>query len=291
MPLVPLRSALDGWKPGRRLGSDPVSAIAAAWPSIVGPAVAAQSAPLSVSGSTLVIATRSSAWSQQLQFLSVTILAGLTAIALDQPIDRLTFRSGSLRESRSHDGRRRTALPARTAAPGPDPEPAVDAAEAFERLRRRVANVRRRAGCTCVTCGAPIDGPAPRKCAPCEGAAERRRALQLERIVYMAPWLGFEELREQIPGLGAGEFERTRRNLLQRWWLVLERARRAGKVSSSRIERQVASSYVLLQSRLAPDRITPAIVRNLLGADLEALLWPGADDKANSTDSSKITHR
>jgi hypothetical protein len=44
---------------------------------------------------------------------------------------------------------------------------------------------------------------------------------------------------------------------------------------------------VLLQSRLPPDRVTPAIVRNLLGDELEAMLWPGSGDKANPADSSK----
>ena len=64
---------------------------------------------------------------------------------------------------------------------------------------------------------------------------------------------------------------------MQRWWLLLERARRAGRVSASGVERQVASSYVLLQSRLPPDRISPAVVRNLLGDELDALLWPRDD--------------
>ena len=60
--------------------------------------------------------------------------------------------------------------------------------------------------------------------------------------------------------------------LLQRWWLVLERVKRGGKVSPE--ERQVASSYVLLQSRLPPDRITPAIVRNLIGDAVADAIWP-----------------
>jgi hypothetical protein len=91
----------------------------------------------------------------------------------------------------------------------------------------------------------------------------------------MAPWLGLAELREQMPDLSGSEFERARRVLLQRWWSMLDRARRAGKLSASGIERHVASSYVLLQSRLPPDRITPAIVANLLGDDTARLIWPG----------------
>jgi hypothetical protein len=288
MPLVPLRSALDGWLPGRRPASDALSTIAAAWASIVGPAVAAHSAPIALNGKSLVVATRSSAWSQQLQFLSVTILRGLAAIALDEPVERLVFRSGSLRAPRAGSVSPGAAAPMRQGIGRElEPEPAADAGEALERVRRRVTSARRRAPSACVACGAPVDAAVVRMCAPCEGGATRARTLQLERIVYLAPWLGVEDLRQQMPELSAAEFESARRTLLQRWWLVLERCRRSGKVSGSRLERQVASSYVLLQSRLPPDRVTPAIVRNLLGDELEAMLWPGSGDKANPADSSK----
>jgi len=287
MPLVPLHSAIDGWLPGRRPSSDVLSTIAAAWPSIVGPAVAAHSLPVALNGKSLVVATRSSAWSQQLQFLSVTILRGLAGIALEEPVERLAFRSGSLRLPHTGSVPLGAAAPMRKGLAGPEPEPAADAGEALERLRRRVTSARRRAPSACVACGAPIDASVVRMCAPCEGGAQRARTLQLERIVYLAPWLGVEDLRQQMPELGAAEFEGARRALLQRWWVVLERCRRSGKVSGSRLERQVASSYVLLQSRLSPDRVTPAIVRNLLGDELEAMLWPGSADKANPADSSK----
>jgi len=284
MPLQPLREAIQGWKPGRAGALDPLHAIAAAWPAIVGPAVAAHCTPVEISGTALVIATRSSAWSQQLQLLSIAILGGLAQVPAASKIERLTFRSGLLRPPAS----RKAGVRARTErrnSPEPPPEPAADVAEAFERLRRRIAGVRRSTRAACSSCGAPREAAA-KTCAPCAGAAEKDRALRLERIVYLAPWLSLEELREQFPTLGAGEFERSRRHLLQRWWLVLERAKRAGKLSSSGLERHVASSYVLLQSRLAPDRITPAVVRNLLGPELDALLWPAAPDKANSGDSS-----
>ena len=55
---------------------------------------------------------------------------------------------------------------------------------------------------------------------------------------------------------------------------VRERARRAGRISNSGLERHVATSYVLLQARLPPDRVTPPLIRNLLGAELQRLLWP-----------------
>lgn len=285
MPLLPLHEALAAWTPGRGIAGDPLHAIAAAWPGIVGPSVAANATPIEINGATLVIASRSSAWSQQLQFLSPTILRGLGAVTLERPIERLTFRSGSVRAAagRAHGAPARQ-RPRRRSA-DPEPEPARDAQEALERLRRRMALVRRAAS-SCTECGAPLGRPGRRACAPCAGAGAAERTMRLERIVYLAPWLEVAELREQIPGLSVAEFERTRRTLLQRWWLVLERSKRAGRISSSGLERHVASSYVLLQSRLAPDRITPAIIRNLLGPELEALLWPVAADKANEAVSS-----
>jgi len=112
-------------------------------------------------------------------------------------------------------------------------------------------------------------------CAPCRGGAETAGAIELERILFAMPWLSLDELRKLVPGLRDDRHERVRRGLLQRWWTVLERARRAARKLSRR-ERQIASSYVLLQSGLAPDRITPAIVRNLLGDDLESQLSGGA---------------
>lgn len=290
MPLERLQASLERWTPGRARPADPLAAISAAWPSIVGPAVAAHSAPLEISGNALVIATRSSAWSQQLQFLSVAILKGIGAAALERPIERLTFRSGLLRTS-ARSAASGPAARGRERAPGAEPEEACDLEDALERLRRRVSSLRRRAPAHCAHCGAPLELAGDRVCAPCTGAAENARALQVERLVYLAPWLEPGEMREQLPGLSAAEFERARRSLLQRWWLVLERARRAGKLSASGLERHVASSYVLLQSRLSPDRVTPAVARNLLGPELEALLWPHAADKAKGGDSSKNESR
>jgi hypothetical protein len=48
----------------------------------------------------------------------------------------------------------------------------------------------------------------------------------------------------------------------------------------------VASSFVLLQSRLPPDRITPAIVRNAIGDDVTDALWPNRGERADSSNKS-----
>jgi len=250
-----------------------------AWPAIVGEHVAAHATPLELAGPTLVIATRSSAWSQQLYFLSATILEAVGALAAEAHVTRLTFRAGALRAPRARPFTRPTVeRPALRPDEGGVPAPAVDASEALARLRERVQRGRRNAEHACERCGAvrAETSPEARLCAPCSGGSGMERIIAAERLLYFCPWLEPDAVREQIPDLAAGEVERIRRRLLQRWWLVLERARRVGRLSSSGSERSIASSYVLLQSRLPPDRITPAVVRNLLGPDLERLLWPSA---------------
>jgi hypothetical protein len=267
-----LRTVVGEWHPARFRPGDPLQTILATWPAIVGENVAAHSSPLELSGDALVIATRSSAWSQQLQFLSEDILRALAALPEARTIARLAFRNGALRRSRLHPQAPLAARPPRPVLSLP-PEPAADQWEALDRLRRRVASLRRHAATVCVACGAPLDEPARETCAPCEGGAQHERLLAAERELFMAPWLAFEQIAEQVPGLDSGEYERARRALLQRWWLMLQRAQRAGKLSRNGIERKVASSYLLLQSRLRPDRVTPAVIANLLGEELQTLLW------------------
>ena len=285
MPLQPIRDALVGWKPSERDRADRLTTIRLAWASIVGVAVAAQSMPIAATGTTLLIATRSSAWSQQLQFLSMEILERLKRLELDEPVERLTFRTGALRAKRETAAR--PARPRVRPAAQPQLEVANDSADAFEHVRRRLGALRAATDVSCAACGAPLDGgPRGRRCAPCAAQAERARTIALERLLYMTPWLDLATLREHLPGLDSKEYERVRRGLLQRWWLVLERARRAGKAGPSHRERDIASSYILLQSRLPPDRLTPEVVRNIVGPEVEAFLWPHAD-KATGTNSAK----
>ncbi|GAC1550622.1 MAG: hypothetical protein NVS3B16_25190 [Vulcanimicrobiaceae bacterium] len=280
--LRPLRASLDHWSPSSGREPDPLHAIAAAWPGIVGPDVAANASPLEIAGEALVVGTRSSAWSQQLQFLSLPILEGLRALPSGGGIERLTFRTGLAPRTRKRWSPVPATVRRRPRGAAPDADPAASLEAAFARLRRRMS-ARTRPHVTCQACGIAIEPPAterrgpaalPLRCAPCAGEAERARRIAVERIVYMAPWLTVDELRGELPDLSVAEFERARKALLARWWLTLERVRLSGRVSAGGLERHVGSSYVLLQSRLPPDRITPAVVRNLLGADLEKLLWP-----------------
>jgi hypothetical protein len=249
-------------------------AISAAWPAIVGLDVAANCAPLSLAHQTLTIATRSSAWSQQLQFLSPAILRGIGEHAPGTVVTKLLFRAGAFapRERRAQSapaaGRERKRREADVY------EPAADLADAFERVRARIRAARRAAPATCAQCGAPLlaGDAATRPCAACAIERGRSRTLELERLIFAAPWLTFAELHEHLPRLTVAEYERSRRRLLNRWWVILERARATHAFAPGQYERSIASSYVLLQTRLAPDAITPEVVTNALGAELAALL-------------------
>jgi hypothetical protein len=154
-----LRAAVETWSPGRGIAADPLHRIASAWSDIVGRNVAANSEPVELNGTTLLVATRSSAWSQQLQLLSLTILGGIRALPGVAEVNRLAFRTGGLRRAGKRRGAQGRAQ--RTGPPpgGPPPEPAADAAEALERLRRRIEGVRRTRTAACERCGAPRDEP------------------------------------------------------------------------------------------------------------------------------------
>jgi hypothetical protein len=267
MKLRPLAAVVGTWHPAEVSAADPVSTLAAEWVRIVGERVAQHSSPLSLSEGTLVVGTRSSVWSQQLEFLAPQIMASIALLVPEGGVTRLRFRNGAFRRTRP-----RAIDPVAVAqriASGPAPMPALDERDALERVRKRVAETRRRARSSCGRCGAPTENET--LCAPCAGGDERARRVELERVYFSAPWLSSDEICALVPGAGRDEIEDVRRNLLQRWWATLERTRRLRRILSRR-ERQIASSYVLLQSGLAPERVTPAVVRNLLGEELEAQL-------------------
>jgi predicted nucleic acid-binding Zn ribbon protein len=276
--LKALGSVFGGWKPDGWTDRDPVRAVSGAWEEIVGADVAAHAWPVAIEGACLVVGTPSSAWSQQLQFLSDRILEGVRALPEGAGVARLVFRNGRARSSRGAPTRP-APRPRRVAGAAPSP-PAADATEALQRLRARLRALRREAAGTCANCAAPVD--AADVCAPCAAAADQARALAAQRLMYAAPWLAYAEVRAAVRGLTTPEYERARRQLLQRWWQILERARRKGALSRSRMERPIASSYILLHSGIAPERVTPAVVKNVLGEELAALVWGSEAVRANT---------
>jgi len=274
--VLKLAQALGAWSPGEGAGpSDPVILLGAAWSDIVGAENARNSHPAQLAGDTLMIATTSSVWSAQLSYLSEQIIEALRARVPRAGITKVRFRVGKLpahggsglRAARVIEGERGQ----RTS------EPASDAPEALRRFRATV-NAAERAkrargwkecsGCTALI--APTSGPL---CTTCEIAREAERERQISRLLFEAPWLGFAGTAKLIEDLRQDEYDSIRRRLLSRWWDRLRRVRLAGTLSRDGAERLIASSYVLLKSELAPERLTPAIVRNVLGDDLHDLLY------------------
>jgi Dna[CI] antecedent DciA-like protein len=268
--LRPLRTAIAEWAPEARTGGDPLGAIASAWTRLVGAGVAEHARPAQVVRETLVVVTRSSAWSQQLTFLSPKILEGLGSLEEGRAITKLRFRVGTVRATR----RPRFSAPSgpgRATQMEPSAPLSADAtpSDALQRFRRRLAVRRVPAEGACPECGAPHTGGG--RCAPCAGRRGSEGMIAAQRLMYEAPWLKYAGTAQIVPGLERADYERWRRALLARWWEILQRARLCKR--ASKIERLVASSYLILHSALDPDRITPAIVRNLLGDELTALLF------------------
>lgn len=277
--LRPLTESLGRWSPekGTRWTSDPLSLLSAGWSEIVGDDVARNTHPSRILDDALWITTRSSAWSQQLTFLADRILDAVRARLPQTPVARLRFRVGKLPA--------RTRVPARGGQPAPSPVtpshraaglPATTAPEALQRFRASVEELRRaklEAGWKeCTRCGAPI--PPPKGlCATCRNETSQRREAATARLLFEAPWLGYDGAAELIDGLTPADYEAIRNRLLSRWWETLVRARAAKRLSRDGRERTIASSYVVLKSKLSPEAIDPATVRNVLGDELNDLLY------------------
>ncbi len=107
--------------------------------------------------------------------------------------------------------------------------------------------------------------------------------------MFEAPWLGYTGTAALVDGLQEGEYERIRSQLLAHWWEMLARARAAKRLSRDGRERSVASSYVLLRSKIPPEEIVPATVRSILGDELHELLYGEPSREGGAVKNPKRT--
>lgn len=278
--LRPLAEALGRWTPekGARWTSDPLSLLSAGWNDIVGDDVARNTHPARILDDTLWITTRSSAWSQQLTFLADRIVDAVRARLPQTSVARLRFRVGKLPlRSRAPLTLRSQTRAAVEPVRRPAGVPPQTAAEALLRFRTSVEERRRakrRAGWKeCDGCGAAIAPPAGGLCTTCRNAHGQRREAAAARLLFEAPWLRYDAVAQLIEGLTLADYEAIRNRLLSRWWETLLRARASKRLSRDGRERAIASSYVVLKSKLSPEAIDPATVRNVLGDELNDLLY------------------
>ena len=274
MSLEKMGDSLAGWAPRGLPAGDPLVAIRKAWAEIVGADTARAAQPVAIEDDTLIVLTNSSAWSHQLSFLSLEIVRSLRTLPAGRGLTRLRFRVGARKTGAAKaQPKRRTApdRPGRAVTAGPPSSPA----EALARFRARVEGQRRvllEAGwIACEVCGAATAEGV--RCAPCAGKDTQARAIATERLMFDAPWLGFNATAEIVGRLSVAEYEVIRKRILSRWWDVLVRARARKTVSLDRREASIASSYLLLQTGWEPDRITPAVARNLLGDEIFTLVF------------------
>ncbi|MBV8424474.1 MAG: DUF721 domain-containing protein [Candidatus Eremiobacteraeota bacterium] len=281
--LTPLGRVLGGWRPGngraKSAREQALGAILELWPSIVGDDVAQHTRPVERSRDALLVLTSSSAWSNQLSLLTGHIVCALNDAGIDG-IERLRFRVGRIRRAATVHGSEHTngKAPIRSATA---PEASSTAEEALSRFRERAAlerDAKRADGWNpCSTCGAML--PKGTRCAPCTSAELSARSARVQRLMFEVPWLGFSGISALVEGLTHAEYETNRSSLLARWWETLERTRKTGKLSKNGLERQIASSYLLLKTTWEPDRITPVIARNELGDELYELLYQKYHDR------------
>ncbi|MFN2449051.1 MAG: DciA family protein [Candidatus Baltobacteraceae bacterium] len=271
--MKPLNDALSAWEPHAAFHDDPILALRAQWAEIVGNDIAANSRPAEFARDALVIVTRSSAWSQQLAFLSERIM-GAVRERFEMPLERLRFRVGRVLESGNAPARKREpARAARREVRGA--APTLEAALA--RFRHDVSAAQRAkadAGWKeCSRCGVRIVPSSGPRCVPCENVRLQERDGRVARLLFQAPWLGYAGIAPLVDDLRPHDYQLIRSHVLRRWKDALDRVRRSGGRAFSVRDRMIASSYVLLKSELDPERIAPAVVRDLLGDELHDIFY------------------
>lgn len=275
--LKPLGEALGAWSPAQspRWEKEPHVLLAAVWPDIVGEEIARNSHPTRIAGGTLAIVTRSNAWSQQLSFFAERILAAVRARIAHTPVERLQFRVGKVPAARVL--RPAAAVPPLVPNRRAEPAPAQSAAEAIARFRGSVdeqKRAKRAAGWKeCTGCGVSIAPRGQALCIACANARARRLDTEAARLLFEAPWLGYAGTAELVDGLTWRDYQSIRARLLTRWWETLARAKASKRLSRDGRERLIASSYVVLKSKLPPEAIEPATVRSVLGDELHDLIY------------------
>jgi predicted nucleic acid-binding Zn ribbon protein len=275
--VLKLGDALGGWAPGEgdtRHATDPLVLLGAAWAEIVGATLAQKSHPSKIEGDTLVIKTAGSGWSHALSCESEKIVAAIRARLPKSGVEKLRFRIGTIAPSGSLSAPRRVI---EKAVSRDQRDATANADEALARLRAGVEAAERakraRGWKECSGCTALIAPDSGSLCVTCDLARNDERERRVSRLLFEAPWLGYAGTSSLVEGLSHDEYEGIRRRLLMRWWERLSRARMSGKLSRDGSERLIASSYVLLKSELAPEKIGPATVRNVLGDELHDLLY------------------
>jgi hypothetical protein len=271
--LTKLGTALAGWRPSGGPVGDPLSTIRAAWAEIVGDDVARAAQPVALSGTALVVVTASGAWSHQLSFLEREIVRSVAALGVSN-VERLRFRIGTIRAARGTGGR--VLVRAGTGAQlAGKPANTADALTRFRTVVERRRDAHKAAGgAFCTGCGGAIASGV--RCRPCIDLEERTQRERCERILYEAPWLDPEAVITQVAGLTAESYDLIRRRLLRAWIDELRLARKRYAVKApidvARI-RKLASSYVLLETRIDPNRLEldSPVRKNALG-DLFAFI-------------------
>jgi hypothetical protein len=270
-----LSQALNAWRPQALHPDDPLAVLQTEWAQIVGDDVAAHTRPAEIVRDALLVVTRSSAWSQQLAFLSERVLRAVQERA-GVSVRTLRFRVGRIRPATQahHDaaGKKRGT---RSKPAGRSVESAPSLEAAMERFRADVAAAQRAKAAAgwkeCLRCGAhTASGPF---CVPCGNADAQEREAQVARLLFEAPWLGYVGIAPLVRGLTPKQYDAVRLALLRRWKDTLERIRRSPRPRVTMRDRSIASSYVLLKSELEPDKIAPAVVRDLLGDELHEIFY------------------
>ncbi|MEL7568809.1 MAG: DUF721 domain-containing protein [Dehalobacterium sp.] len=124
----------------------------------------------------------------------------------------------------------------------------------------------------CSLCGMMIE-PKKKKCFYC-GLKELESLRRKTRfLLWELPWLSYQEISSHISGLNKDIYDTVRREMIQELWLQIRTA--AKSRNGQKIPNAHVQTYVMLRTRMSPEKLTPEIIWQTLGENIANKLLGG----------------
>lgn len=124
----------------------------------------------------------------------------------------------------------------------------------------------------CPLCGMMIE-PKKKKCFYC-GIKELELLRRKTRfLLWDIPWLSYQEISSHISGLNKDIYDAVRREMIQELWMQIRTA--AKSRDGQKIPKSHVQTYVMLRTRMSPEKLTHEIIWQTLGENIANKLLGG----------------
>jgi len=124
----------------------------------------------------------------------------------------------------------------------------------------------------CPLCGMMIE-PKKKKCFYCSIKELELLRRKTRFLLWDIPWLSYQEISSHISGLNKDIYDAVRREMIQELWMQIRTA--AKSKGRQKIPKSHVQTYVMLRTRMSPEKLTHEIIWQTLGENIANKLLGG----------------